>query len=80
MEDGKLRPGGDLPLNTNGGGLSNRHPGMLGMELMLEAVTQLRHEGGRRQVPQARVALVHGLGAVHMSGATAVLSGLDLAS
>ena len=77
VEDGKLRPGGSLPLNTGGGGLSNRHPGMLGMELLLEAVTQLRHEGGRRQVPQAQTALVHGLGAVHMSGATAVLSRPD---
>ena len=79
VEDGKLRPGGWPPLNTGGGGLSNRHPGMLGMELLLEAVTQLRHEGGRRQVPQARTALVHGLGAVHMSGATAVLSRADWA-
>ena len=79
VEDGRLRPGGSLPLNTGGGGLSNRHPGMLGMELLLEAVTQLRHEGGRRQVPQAQTALVHGLGAVHMSGATAVLSRPDWA-
>ena len=77
VEDGKLRPGGSLPVNTGGGGLSNRHPGMLGMELLLEAVTQLRHEGERRQVPQAQTALVHGLGAVHMSGATAVLSRPD---
>ena len=77
VADGKLRPGGGLPLNTGGGGLSNRHPGMLGIELLLEAVAQLRREGGRRQVPQAQTALVHGLGAVHMSGATAVLSRPD---
>ena len=79
VEDGRLRPGGWPPLNTGGGGLSNRHPGMLGMELLLEAVTQLRHEGGGRQVPQAQTALVHGLGAIHMSGATAVLSRPDWA-
>ena len=34
VEDGRLRPGGSLPVNTNGGGLSNRHPGMLGMFLL----------------------------------------------
>ena len=77
VADGNLRPAGGLPLNTGGGGLSNRHPGMLGIELLLEAVAQLRREGGRRQVPQAQTALVHGLGAVHMSGATAVLSRPD---
>ena len=74
VEDGKLRPGGTLPLNTNGGGLSNRHPGMLGMGLLLEAITQLQGAAGARQVADARTALVHGLGAVHMTGATAVLS------
>ena len=36
VEDAKLRPGGAVPVNTNGGGLSNRHPGMLGMGLILE--------------------------------------------
>jgi acetyl-CoA acetyltransferase len=75
VEDGKLRPGGSVPLNTSGGGLSNRHPGMLGMNLLLEAVTQLTGRGGPRQVEDAGVALVHGLGGVHMSGATAVLAG-----
>lgn len=77
VEDGKLRPGGSLPLNTGGGGLSYRHGGMLGTILLVEAVTQLRGEGGPRQVDGARTALVHGLGGVHMSGATAVLAGPD---
>lgn len=75
VEDGKLRPGGTLPLNTGGGGLSYRHGGMLGTILLVEAVTQLRGEGGPRQVAGAQLALVHGLGGVHMSGATAVLAG-----
>ena len=61
-------------MNTNGGGLSNRHPGMLGMFLLLEAVAQLRGEAGDRQVEDASTALVHGLGGVHMSGVTAILS------
>lgn len=75
VEDGKLRPGGSVPVNTGGGGLSYRHGGMLGTLLLVEAVTQLRGEGGPRQVDGARTALVHGLGGVHMSGATAILSG-----
>ena len=74
VEDGRLGPGGGLAVNTNGGGLSNRHPGMLGMFLLLEAVAQLRNEAGARQVEHASTALVHGLGGVHMSGATAILS------
>jgi acetyl-CoA acetyltransferase len=77
VEDGKLRPGGSLPLNTGGGGLSYRHGGMLGTLLLVEAVTQLRGQGGPRQVEGAQTALVHGLGGVHMSGATAVLVGPD---
>jgi acetyl-CoA acetyltransferase len=77
VEDGRLRPGGKLAVNTGGGGLSYRHPGMLGMVLLLEAITQLRGEGGPRQIGGAETALVHGLGAVHMSGATAVLGGPD---
>jgi acetyl-CoA acetyltransferase len=75
VSDGRLRPGGGLPVNTSGGGLSYRHPGMLGMTLLLEAATQLRHRGGPRQVPDAQLTLVHGLGGVQMSGATAVLAG-----
>src|SRR5664279_414735 len=49
VEDGKLRVGGALPTNTDGGGLSSCHPGMRGMFLMVEAVKQLRGEGGDRQ-------------------------------
>ena len=74
LEDGKARPSGDLRLNTDGGGLSHRHPGMLGMNLILEAVAQLRGTAGERQVPDARISLVHGLGGVHTSNATAVLA------
>ncbi len=53
VEDGKLRVGGALPTNTDGGGLSACHPGMRGMFLMVEAVKQLRGEAGDRQVPGA---------------------------
>jgi len=74
IEGGRIGPGGDFPLNTNGGGLSFGHPGMYSIFLVIEAVTQLRREAGERQVAGADVALVHGNGGVLSSQATAILS------
>src|SRR3954467_10288078 len=71
--DGKLGPGGALPMNTNGGGLSYTHPGMYGMFLIVEAVRQLRGECGDRQVPGAEIAVAHGCGGVLSSTSTIVL-------
>jgi acetyl-CoA acetyltransferase len=76
VEDGKLRVGGALPTNTDGGGLSSNHPGMRGIFLVIEAVKQLRGEAGSRQVKHCEVALCHGTGGVisrRHSGATIVL-------
>lgn len=73
VEDGRLAPGGALPTNTNGGGLSYTHPGMYGMFLLVEAVRQLRGGLGERQVPGARVAVAHGCGGVLSSTSTVVL-------
>ncbi len=67
-------PGGDFPLNTNGGGLSYTHPGMYGIFPLIEAVRQLRGEGDARQVSGASLSLVHGTGGVLSSGATCILS------
>ena len=47
---------GDLPLNTHGGQLS--HGRTHGMGLVHEAITQLRGDGGPRQVPHAATAVV----------------------
>jgi acetyl-CoA acetyltransferase len=73
VEDGKLGPGGSLPMNTNGGGLAYTHPGMYGMFLLVEAVRQLRGEGGPRQVEGAEVAVAHGSGMVLSCMSTVVL-------
>jgi acetyl-CoA acetyltransferase len=73
LEGGRIAPGGELAVNTNGGGLSYNHPGMYGLLLLIEAVRQLRGECGERQVEGAEVALAHGNGGVLSSQVTAVL-------
>jgi acetyl-CoA acetyltransferase len=47
---------GELPISTDGGNVSAGR--LHGMRHMREAVIQLRHEAGTRQVPDAEVALV----------------------
>jgi acetyl-CoA acetyltransferase len=74
VENGGVAPGGRLALNTNGAGLSYSHPGMLSMFLIIEAVQQLRGTAGRRQIPGARLSLVHGMGMTLAAHASAILS------
>lgn len=73
VENGGIAPGGHLPVNTNGGGLSCVHPGMYGIFALIEAVRQLRGESGARQIPSAATALAHGNGGTLSSQATAIL-------
>ncbi len=70
----RTAPGGDFPMNTNGGGLSYTHTGMYGIFTIIEAVRQLRGECGPRQVPEARTAICHGTGGVWSAAATMILS------
>jgi acetyl-CoA acetyltransferase len=77
IESGAIAPGGALPVNTNGGGLSCTHPGMYGIFALIEAVQQLRGDGGARQVPGVQVALAHGNGGTLSSQATAILGTAD---
>lgn len=70
---GRIAPGGSLPVNTNGGGLSCVHPGMYGLFTMVEATQQLMGQCGDRQVAGANLALAHGNGGELSSQATLVL-------
>ncbi len=70
---GAIAPGGSLPVNTNGGGLSCVHPGMYGIFTLIEAVEQLRGSAGERQIHGANVALAHGNGGMLSAQTTAIL-------
>jgi len=73
VSGGAIAPGGFLPVNTNGGGLSYCHPGMYGLMLLIEAARQVRGECGERQVKGCDVALAHGNGGVLSSQATVLM-------
>ena len=74
VEAGETGLEGSLPMNTNGGLLSHCHPGNPGsMFALTEAVTQLQHRAGARQVKDAETALVHGQGGIMSSHATLIL-------
>ena len=62
VENGAIAPGGKLPVNTNGGGLSCVHPNMYGAFATIEAVRQLRGDCGERQGKGAKTAVVNGNG------------------
>jgi acetyl-CoA acetyltransferase len=74
FEEGKSTPGGTLPINTNGGGLSYTHSGMYGIFPIIESTRQLRGECGARQVPNAKISLVNGMGGMLSAAGTLVLS------
>ncbi len=76
VADGGIAPGGRLAVNTNGGGLSCVHPGMYGLFTMVEAVTQLRGDGGERQIDGAKLALAHGNGG-HLSSQAVSIFGTE---
>ena len=73
IAEGHTRPGGSLPLNTNGGGLSYMHSGMYGMYALQEGVRQMRGTSPA-QVPGARISLVHGVGGMFAASGTVVLT------
>ncbi len=66
-------PGGILPMNTNGGGLSYCHTGRYGMFALLESVYQLRGEAGARQVANLHTSIAHGPGRQFAAAGTVIM-------
>jgi acetyl-CoA acetyltransferase len=73
VSGGATAPGGRLPMNTSGGGLSFVHPGMYGLFALHESCVQLRGQGGARQVNSPAIGLAHGNGGYFSHQATAIL-------
>jgi acetyl-CoA acetyltransferase len=66
-------PGGKLPLNTNGGGLSYMHSGMYGMYALQESVRQMRGIAPA-QVPGAKISVCHGVGGMFAASGTVIMT------
>ena len=75
IADGNTRPGGKLPLNTNGGGLSYMHSGMYGMYALQESVRQLRGVAPA-QVAGAEISLCLGVGGMFGASGCVVMSNI----
>ncbi|HKS92848.1 MAG TPA: hypothetical protein VJQ83_13020 [Tepidiformaceae bacterium] len=73
IAEGNTRPGGKLPLNTNGGGLSYMHSGMYGMYALQESVRQMRGVAPA-QVPGAKISIAHGVGGMFAASGTIIMS------
>ena len=73
IEQGSTSPGGVLPMNTNGGGLSYTHTGMYGMFAIQESVRQVRGEAAH-QVPDVKVSFCQGVGGMFMAAGSLVFT------
>ncbi len=73
IAEGNTSPGGKLPMNTNGGGLSYTHSGMYGMYAMQESVRQMRGEAPH-QVPDAKISFCQGVGGMFMASGSLVFT------
>src|SRR3977135_1541980 len=66
-------PGGKLPLNTNGGGLSYMHSGMYGMYALQESVRQMRGISPA-PVTRAQISVCHGVGGMFAASGTVIMT------
>ncbi len=66
-------PGGKLPVNTNGGGLSYMHSGMYGMYALQESVRQMRGIAPA-QIPGAKISVCHGVGGMFAASGTIIFT------
>jgi acetyl-CoA acetyltransferase len=73
IEEGNTAPGGGLPMNTNGGGLSYTHTGMYGMFAIQESVRQVRGTAPA-QVPDVKISVAQGVGGMFAAAGTLILS------
>ena len=73
IEEGNTSPGGKLPMNTNGGGLSYTHSGMYGMYAIQESVRQVRGEAAH-QVDGAKTSFCQGVGGMCMAAGSLVFT------
>ena len=73
IAEGNTRPGGKLPLNTNGGGLSYMHSGMYGMFALQESVRQMRGISPA-QVEGAKISVCHGVGGMFGASGTIIMT------
>jgi acetyl-CoA acetyltransferase len=72
IADGNTEPGGSLPLNTSGGGLSYTHTGMYGMFAIQEGVRQIRGEAAA-QLDSADISVILGNGGMFAACGVLVL-------
>ena len=76
ISDRNTAPGGKLPVNTNGGGLSYMHSGMYGMYALQESVRQMRGIAPA-QIPDATISVCHGVGGMFMASGTIIMSNVE---
>jgi acetyl-CoA acetyltransferase len=79
VAEGHTSPGGALPMNTNGGGLSYTHTGVYGMFVMQESIRQVRGEAAA-QVPDVKISVAHGVGSMFTSASTLIFGTSDAAA
>ncbi|HIG61027.1 MAG TPA: thiolase [Gammaproteobacteria bacterium] len=72
IAEGNTSPGGELPVNTNGGGLSYMHSGMYGMYALQESVRQIRGNAAA-QVEAANISVCHGVGGMFAASGTIIM-------